>query len=176
MSMARGLDIQTEKGKESMRHERRAVEIFLHHYPGWLYAETPKDAPAIVDAALVDESGGIVGLVEQKSREMTFETLASWGNEWLVTTKKIVEAREAAMALCVPLVGFLYLIPEDALVIQRITNADGSRACPIRSEKTTTQATINGGVARRANCFIDLSGASWFTIFERGSLPSRRAA
>lgn len=173
MTEWRGLDIRTERGQETIRHEERAVEIFRKHYPEMRYAQTPKSAPAIVDAVLIGSDNALVGVVEQKSRDMTFETLASWGNEWLVTKKKVLQSRELAMGLCVPLVGFLYLIPEDALVVQRIANADGSRACPIRSEKTMTQATVNGGVAYRENCFIDVSGGAWFTMFERGSMGGK---
>ena len=169
-----GLDIATPKGQRTLVQEARAVEIFLRHHPEYVYAETPKDRPGAVDALLVKD-GMVKCVVEQKSRDLTVDTLRSWNWEWLVTAEKIRVASTIAKALCVPFVGFLYLVPEDALLVQRITNADGSAAVQMRTDLRETQATVNGGVAVRQNAMIDMSGARWFTMHESLSLGGRDA-
>lgn len=166
-----GLDIATPRGQQTLAHEQRAVEIFLRHHPEYTYAETPKNRPGAVDAILI-EGASVKAVVEQKSRDMTLDTLQSWGYEWLVTAEKIRLASKIAQSLCVPFLGFLYLIPEDALLVKRITNADGSPASGIRLESRSTQATVNGGVAYRENAMIDMSGARWFTMHESLDLRS----
>lgn len=165
------LDIATPRGQRTLEYEQRAAEIFLHHHPLYTYAETPKDRPGLVDALLV-EAAQVRAVVEQKSRDMTIDTLRSWDYEWLVTMEKVRIASAIAKQLCVPFVGFLYLIPEDALLVKRITNADGSLATGVREESRRTQATVNGGSAVRLNAMIDMSGARWFTMHESLSLRS----
>ena len=166
-----GLDIATPKGQDTLRHEQRAIEIFRYHHPEYVYAETPKDKAGAVDAILI-ENGLVKCVVEQKSRNMTIDSLAQFGYEWLVTTKKVQLAANIAQNLCVPFVGFLYLIPEDALLVKRITNADGSAASNMREEVRETQATVNGGTALRRNTLIDVSGAWWYTMHESIKLRS----
>lgn len=165
------LDIATPRGQATLGHEERAVEIFMRHHPEYIYAETPKNKPGAVDALLIE--GQLVrAVVEQKSRDMTLDTLQAWNYEWLVTADKIRIAADIARSLCVPFLGFLYLIPEDALLVKRIANADGTLVAGIREEFRETQATVNGGKAFRKNAMIDMSGARWFTMHESLSLRS----
>ena len=163
------LDIQTRRGEESVAQERRAIEIFTQHHRDIHYVETPKDEPAFVDAILARDMR-MIGVVEQKSRDMPLDTLASWGWEWLVTKKKVTDGRQISMGLRVPFVGFLYLVTDDLLLVRRLFNADGSVACRMRSERRETQATINGGVANRENAMIDMSEATWYTMHDTGSV------
>lgn len=83
-------------------------------------------------------------------------------HEWLVTYAKIERARDIAKAFCVPLIGLLYLVDEPAFLCIRLANATGEFACPIRVERTETQATVNGGKALRDNAYIDVSQGTLF--------------
>jgi len=51
------------------------------------------------------------------------------------------------------------LVEDDLLLVQKIVDKDGNVVGNIRLEKTTTQATVNGGIATRTNAFIDMSKA-----------------
>ena len=85
-----GLDILTEKGQEHAKHEYRAVELWNKKYPSSLYAETPKNKPASLDALLIKNSVIVAG-VEQKSRNASLEQLKTWNYEWLITNQKIAK-------------------------------------------------------------------------------------
>lgn len=167
------LDVLTTRGQETLEHEARAAEIWRHHRPHVAYLHTPKDQPATVDALLATPDDCIVGIVEQKSRDMSVDRLIAWRCEWLVTLEKIRAASRICAALRVPLFGFLYLIPDDTLIVRRICDVDGQPIARIRTERTTTRATVNGGTAQRVNAFVDMSGASSFTIHAEGRLPGR---
>lgn len=152
------MDILTPKGQVTVRQEDEAVRAFEARYRDYFYARTPKDKPSPVDAILIRD-GIVSAVVETKCRQMTLDTLTrSFKNEWLVTAEKIADGMDVARALCVPYVGFLYLVPDSLLLVVKIW--DGDFAVPIRWEETLTQATVNGGVARRVNAFIDMSGAT----------------
>lgn len=153
------LDVNSPKGQQSLEHELRAVQLWNSHYTDFTYVHTPKDGSALVDAVIVDNDTNVVAVVEQKSRNMSFEQLQNWDMEWLITYDKIEAGRYVGHALGVPYIGFLYLIPDDLLITQRISDKDGNWTCTFRTDKTETQETINGGQIVRLNAYIDVSGA-----------------
>jgi hypothetical protein len=58
-----------------------------------------------------------------------------------------------AEQFCVPLIGFLFLVDDDVLLVQNLTTAKK------RKKITETQRTINGGTARRENMFVTMKDA-----------------
>lgn len=124
------------------------------------YVETPKDQPATVDALILSDSG-IKAVVETKCRYNVaidfFMTV--FNGEWLVTLDKIIDASRTAKLLGVPLVGFLYLVKDKTLLVQRIANPDGRFTAEMKIRTTKTQTTINGGEIERTNAFIDMRHA-----------------
>lgn len=153
------LDVNSLKGQESLEHELRAVQLWNSHYTDFTYVHTPKDGPALVDAVIVDNDTNVVAVVEQKSRNMSLEQLQNWNMEWLITFDKIEAGRYVGNALGVPYIGFLYLIPDDLLITQKISDKDGKWTCEFRTDTTETQETINGGKIVRLNAYIDVTGA-----------------
>jgi hypothetical protein len=151
------LDINTPRGQESLRQEHDAVALWQGFNPGWAYAPTDKDSPCPVDGILIN-GNGIAALVETKCRiieeSVFFEDFAG---EWLVTFSKLEKAKQLAHGLCLPLVGFLYLVPSQVLLVRKLAE-DGEFVVPMRIANTNTQATINGGVANRCNAYIDMTG------------------
>lgn len=153
-----GLDILTPKGQKSVKYEDCAVEIWNKHYPDIEYCRTPKDSPATVDAIL-NLSSVVCGVVEQKSRDMTYSKLKSYDFEWLVTYEKIEKAQKISSGLCVPLFGFLYLIPERFLLWKELVNENGEWVTEYKVRNTETQETINGGLIYRDNAYIKMDDA-----------------
>ena len=160
------LDVNTPKGQQSLQHELRAVELWNYHYPQFTYVHTPKDGPAYVDAVIVDNEAQVVAVVEQKSRNMTLEQLQKWDNEWLITYDKIEAGRYVGNALGVSYMGFLYLIPDDLLIIQQISDGAGAWTCNFRTAVTETQETINGGLIARENAYINLDNAQHLDAYQ----------
>ena len=153
------MDILTPKGKESAQQEIRAASIFQTHFPEMNYVHTPKDKPAKVDAVLT-KNGEICAVVETKCRGFGLEKLQKdFGNQWLITWEKVESARQIAQSLSVPLVGFLYMIPDDTLMVLKMCEPDGSLCLDMAIRNTYTQETINGGQVMRNNVYISMDDA-----------------
>lgn len=147
-----GLDVLTHRGRQTLEDEKK-VALWIAR-KGFVYAQTPKDAPAKVDAVLIKENKAIA-LLETKCRYgFDLEALQTkFENEWLVTAEKIESGLKIAEGLCIPFWGMLYLVNCDTLLVQSIKGAQ------IRYAETETQATVNGGVAIRKNAFIKMDKA-----------------
>lgn len=153
------LDILSKRGQQTVVDLNAAVAMWHKLNPGWMYTKTPEDTDAPIDATLVDTHGVIRGAVETKCRYgITFGGFRdTFNNEWLITMSKVISAADVAKGLRVPLVGFLYLVDDKTLLVQRITDKSGNFTAAFRCETTQTQATCNGGLAVRANAYIDMS-------------------
>ena len=154
------LDVLSTKGQQSISDEVAAVSLFTAKFSQYSYVETPKDKPADVDAFLLMDNR-FRQVVETKCRydcDMS-KFMNQYKGEWLVTWEKIEKAKNLAKQLCIGLTGFLYLVPSKTLLVQKITDETGRLLVPMRLETTTTQATINGGQAKRTNAFIDMKKA-----------------
>lgn len=151
-----GLDINTPKGQETLQQERRAIAIWHSHFPHLVYNETPKEEPALIDGVLT-HNGFCRGVVETKCRDMDLATFTNTHDEqWLVTHGKLIEAKNVASSLCVPLLGFLYLVPTDMLLWAKLWDPLHGWVRSFSVQKTETQATVNGGKALRDNAFINM--------------------
>ena len=150
------LDINTEKGQETLEQERKMAALWEAE-TGWKYVNTPKSGASAVDALLLD--GKVVrGIAEQKSRNMSHHDFRyKFGSEWLVTYDKIRKLRKVSELLQVPSWGFLWLVPDSILLLKQITNGRGEMVVNMRTDRTQTQATCNGGVANRYNAYLDLA-------------------
>ena len=157
------MDILSEKGQQSVLDEELAALIWESVYPRSRYIHTPKNRPAAIDAVIIDSNSQIKAVVETKCRyDMGLEEFQNAReSEWLVTYIKIVKAVQVADMLCVPLVGFLYLVPDKVLLYQTIY--DQQYVVKMRIDQTRTQETINGGEIVRSNAYIDMSAAKVIT-------------
>lgn len=153
------MDILTPAGQRTLKDEERAQEIFEKTYPEFRYVHTPKNRPADVDALLI-KNGQVCAVVETKCRyDVDIQQFnIKYRAQWLVTFEKIMKGKEIADALCVPLVGFLYLKQSDSLLVITIYR-DGHFEQKLVVEDTKTQKTVNGGEIVRTNAFIDMSHA-----------------
>jgi hypothetical protein len=153
------LDILTTKGQQSLSDERIVAQWIESHFE-FQYIETPKNYPALIDAILIGKNE-LKGVIETKCRyKLTLEQFkTTFKNEWLVTWDKVHNAIQIANSLGVPCFGFLYLVNDKVLLIQKLSEPNGKLNVKIRLETTETQATINGGKAIRTNAFIDMTSA-----------------
>ncbi len=153
------MDILTAAGQRTLVDEQRAQEIFERKFPGHLYVHTPKDRPADIDAFIV-RNQEICAVVETKCRYnidlQEFNT--RYNATWLVTFEKILKGKDIADALCVPLIGFLYLAKSDVLLMVTIYKNKHFMQ-KIIIEETQTPESINGGTIIRSNAYIDMSNA-----------------
>lgn len=151
------LDINTPKGQRTLNQERRAMGLYADATPGVVMIETDKRGSAKIDGVMFDPlAGHIVGVYETKCRNMTREQLEGYGS-WLVTNRKVEDLLRASRLLRCPAYGLLYLVPDDALVVWRLSDAEGKAAFEYETAKTKTQRTVNGGTAFRNNAFLPTS-------------------
>jgi hypothetical protein len=153
-----GLDINTERGRETLWEEIEAIQILRSHWPDVAYIHTDKEGSAAVDAIIVRHER-MFAVAETKCRQMTLTELrARHGNEWLVTNEKIRKGAVCADLLGVEFWGLLYLVPDKTLLRIKMYSK-GRWHTPIRVAKTETQKTVNGGKIVRENAFIYMATA-----------------
>lgn len=153
------MDVLTEKGAQTLRQEQRAAELWMSKFPSLIYIETDKREPADVDGIII-QGRRLHAVVECKCRDFSLQTFKNqFYCEWLVTAEKILKGMALSSSLRTPLVGWLYLVPDDALLFARLTNADGRLCVPNRTERTITQKTVNGGTIERLNMFLNMESA-----------------
>tara|TARA_R110000868_G_scaffold90895_3_gene251920 strand:+ start:8082 stop:8570 length:489 start_codon:yes stop_codon:yes gene_type:complete len=161
------VDILTEKGQVSLNDEQTLAKWLEKNF-SLKYIQTPKDTPALVDAIVTNKnSSELLGVAETKCRYdiaslEQFQT--NYKNEWLVTWSKVNNAINIATSMGVPCVGFLYLVKPRVLLTQKLSDNTGRLAVDVRLSTTSTQATINGGIALRTNAFINMAGAKIYTM------------
>ena len=153
------LDIETPKGQESATQEVSMIQAINDLYPKFQFITTDKSKPANVDGVLTLD-GQIKAVIESKCRSASLDELrGSFKNEWLVTYEKLTKGCALAKSLCVPFVGFLYLLKSESILSIQIADEYGVFLPSIRIVRTKTQATINGGSIVRANAFIHMANA-----------------
>jgi hypothetical protein len=155
------MDIITPRGQETLVHEAKAVRLWNQKFPDFQYCETPKDAPAVVDAVLV-KNLLIKGVVETKCRQdLTMEKFQStYGFETMITNEKLQKGRYMAEGLHVPFLLFIYLVDEDILLYQVVWSPEAGWVPQIKVKETITPSNINRDLmVKRENAFIDMSNA-----------------
>src|SRR5215831_9903766 len=154
------LAVNSPEGRKYLEQEQRAYEIFWRNNPDHEVVETDKSLPAKADALLV--KGGIIqSVVLTACRNFTIERLcsASYDKRWLLTTQKLVDGALLADMLCASLQGFLYLEPEDCLLVKELRKDRFWVADIAREDNLPTQAncTTDKKVIR-PNSMIDMRG------------------
>jgi len=155
------MDILSERGQQTALDEQEAARIWHRNFPTTRYIETPKDQPAIVDAVIANDKNKLLCVAETKCRyDMDINKFVNeYEGQWLITFEKLDKASKIAASLCVPLVGFLYIVPSKTLLFKKLTDNNGQFSCSMNVAETVTQATCNGGVALRKNAYVDMSDA-----------------
>ena len=155
--------ISDELMDQTLTHERRAVQLFIDKHPTYEYIHTPKEGYSKVDA-LLKQHDVVKAVVETKCRRKLSlnDFRKRFNGEWLLTHDKVEAGRHLAMTLEVPFVGFLYLIDDDVLLVQKLCNVDGTFAVNMVIRATETKFTMEGGTIIRNNAYIDMSNATLF--------------
>lgn len=161
-----GLDILTPRGQQTVRDLNDAVGLWEVHNPGWKVSMLPSSRESAIDGFLIAPTGEVVAGIEAKCRyDITLDAFQSkFNNEWLITMRKLTTAWNVCSALCIPLVGFLYLVDDRTLLTKRIVNEDGDFCAGFRCDRTETQRTVNGGTAERANAFVRMEDCREYRV------------
>jgi hypothetical protein len=91
---------------------------------------------------------------------MTFAAfVAERESSWLITYEKIEGGRRLADLMQVPFWGFLYFVKDHLLLAKKLYDPKAGWLAAFEVRCTETQATVNGGNAKRFNAFIDMRGS-----------------
>lgn len=164
------LDINSPRGKITLADERKATNLVLAACPEFEFVSTDKMKPIVIDGLLVTKKTRIhYACVEIKCRYdcdivkfFNSDDLDGYNGEWLITYSKVETAAQIATALCVPLLGFLYLVPSEIVLLQVLCDAHGEFQNVARQKVSETQATCNGGTALRTNIYFKMHDAVQF--------------
>ena len=155
--MADNLDIDTPKGKRTVRQEWEAYAIFHEMHPEAKVVETPKGTPALVDGVIVT-GRGLAGAVETKCRSMGYEKLRDEYGSWMVKLEQFDKGRRGAAAMLgVPYFGFLYLTGDERLLIWKVSDRQGNWAFDFDTQWRDSQKNVNTTeTKRREMAFLPL--------------------
>lgn len=155
------LDIDSPKGQQSLIEERKMLDVVRSYYEFDVF-ETDKEVGCRVDGFLARDNQ-LFGVFESKCREMDLHTLrVNYKNQWLITYDKILAGLDLSKQLYVPYYGLLYLLHEPICMMIQISDDRGNAIVDIAVRETITQRSINGGLAKRVNGFVDMSTAYTF--------------
>lgn len=160
-SVLNGLDINTPKGQKSLEQERVLLDALRAKLQADI-VETDKELDAVVDG-IIHKDGVIRGIIECKCRDLSEDDLRGYGT-WLITYRKIKEAAKISKTLRTPFYGAVYCLKDNRVAFWKLTDDAGDWCFGFDVQDTRTRRTINGGSTVRANAFIPVSEAKWFTI------------
>jgi hypothetical protein len=156
-----GLDINTEKGQETILQENDMLN-YIEKCWGVKIETTKKDQPIPYDGTILFNDI-ISGIFESKNRQCSLEDMIKWGS-WLITYEKFEKCRKIAIKMKVPFYGFLGMEKSKGFVdpiifCWKIIDEHGIYMFDFKHRNSSTQATINGGVANRDNAYLPLCEA-----------------
>lgn len=160
-SLLNVLDINTPKGQQSLEQERVLLDALRNKLKAEII-ETDKELDAVVDG-IIHVNGVLRGIIECKCRDLSETELIAF-ETWLITYRKLQEAAKISKALRTPLFGAVYCLKDNRVAFWKLTDDTGQFIVNFDVKETKTKRTINGGTTVRANAFIPVSEASWFTI------------
>lgn len=140
------LDLDTPRGRESLKHNAAALRIFKKHYPEVDVAEFPINR-LYFDAVML-ESDKVTGIVEIKARGATLEKLRRWGT-WWIERKKLNLCADFARESNTPFWGFCYLTQDKVLLTKKLYIPAKGWTCRIRNSYENTQTSCNNTKLRR---------------------------
>ena len=161
------LDILTPLGQTTVAEEKIAYAIFEKQRPGYTVQHTDKTKPVPFDGWII-YNGSPVALIETKCRFDVWydEFVNRYKNRWLITEAKLQVASRSSRKARLPLYGFLYIVKSKVLMVKRLADKDG-KLVEREVKDTVTQATVNGGVIKRTNCFVSMNKCTIMQLEER---------
>jgi hypothetical protein len=152
------LDINTPRGQESVAEENEMIDLLRSQFDS-LFIHTPIESAASVDGLIIKDHS-LSGIFESKCRRDTLQTFqTSYHNEWLVSFHKLQAGATLSKMICVPFWGFLYLVPDQLLLVTKLTDSQGKFVAKMRIEQRKTSACCNGGTMIDTCGFIDITNS-----------------
>lgn len=157
------LDINTPRGQESVKEELDMLEILETEHKDCQFIHTPITKAALIDGMIIRD-GELVGIYESKCRRNTLKEFKNdFSSEWMVSFHKLQAGSQLAKSLCVPFIGFLYLVPDKMVAQIKLTDDKGNFLPSIFIGRKQTSKCCNGGTMMDTCGFISLDSAVYIT-------------
>lgn len=153
------LAANTPNGRKYIQHEIDMLSRYSDATGTW-FVRPDDSKPAEIDGFGVDpDTGRILFGYEAKSRNVTLAKMQKYGS-LLISHNKIANGQEICSRLYVPFVLLVYCIEDGTVLRFDITDAEGNITQEMETKMTWTQATANGGKAKRLNSFLPVDSAT----------------
>ena len=152
--MSTGLDCQTPQGRIHIAQQHAVIAACCAEWRcESVVTDDTQDSPIDV---LFSGAGVLLAVAEVKCRPtLTRQQLRAFKEPgYLITHRKVREGVQIAKQLRVPY--YVIVGMSDVVAWWKVSDAAGALAFDIRSVRTATQATCNGGKAFRLNAFLPL--------------------
>lgn len=160
--MTDNLACNTPAGRIAIQNQDRATDILRKAFPDLMFAKLKDTGRSVIDVVSMRDMVITSGM-EIKSRNLTRDQLKKYNDEWLVTFDKVLDGMLVAYKMNMPFYGVLFLVPENKILVQQISDEDGNATCNLLVGNTPTQETCNGGKIYRANAYIDMTNAKEYS-------------
>ena len=151
------LDINTEKGQETLVYEQKLIDIVHRYKEGIEIKPTDKKGIAVVDG-IIYNNGELLGVSEHKCRNLTLKELKEL-KTWLITYEKLKKARFISKLLHCHLYGLVYLVPDNLVLKWHIANRKGEFLFDFNVYYSETKRSVNGGRIHRFNAYLPVKHA-----------------
>ena len=159
--------VESRKSKLAKRWGRAALAEYAT-LMDMEFAETPEEGEsfrklAAFDAQLLERKAyglEIASILEIKARWFNEETLAQWGNEWMISKSKLEDCSTVARLTRVPFYGMVVSVSLRSFWVIQLADIDGQPAVPMRFAETETQRSTEGGTKTETLAYIDLKYAA----------------
>lgn len=156
------LDVRTEKGRRAEMLARQA--ILKLQKPGQVFAWYPESNYYPVDGFIV-QGNDITALFECKAREMSYSDgkLTYKGRAYdsiILSESKIINGTKMAKEMCLDFYLVAYMALSNHCLIFKLYDHRQGKVIDYEAKIISTQATVNGGEARRSNAFLKVCNAA----------------
>ena len=158
----------TEAERLSIYYENETCAFLTRHTPWeWLrFSQTSEAQHSCADGFLMHQiDRSLDAMFEVKCRDMSPDDFKySFRSEWLVSYQKLEACRLITMRLKIPFIMALRILNGNLIFVQQVWDSSGNLNTGIRLAQTTTQKSVNGGIASRPNAYINMSDSDVFAM------------
>lgn len=161
------LGVDTPEGQRLLGEERKAVSLFLRHFPALGWIDTPKQHPVTVDGFLYlsrkQQAQHLSAVVEVKTRRASVEEQCErYGPHLMITAEKLIRGAEISRLCYAPFVLMLWFVEDCTLFVWKMTDRRGRFLVPFEARPMNVRESLTGGRTERFCAFLPLSAAKQY--------------
>lgn len=143
----KGLACLSKEGVENSKYSKALWNKLSKHFD--IELKSTKTPTHCCDGSVWKDEK-MIAIFEDKNRYCTLsEMRGKFKNEWMVTARKIWWGVQLSKYMKLPYYCFVYLIPEEIILLWKMTDHEGTLLVPYRTEVSQTQDTIEAKAVKK---------------------------